>query len=147
MVVVSVVMSSLDSLLNAGAVAFTQDIVKPFVNLPNGTALRVGRLATVAIAWVAALGAVAVPDIVQGLLMCYAVWAPAILPALIIGLWVKRPDPLAGILSMGVGTIVAVGLQFVFVEDANARAIVPALAASLLAYALGCSITKLKGRA
>jgi SSS family solute:Na+ symporter len=146
-VLVSVVMSSLDSLLNAGAVAFTQDIIKPFVKLPNGTALRVGRVATVAIAGVAALGAVAVPDIVKGLLMCYAVWAPAILPALIIGLWVKRPDPLAGILSMGVGTIVAVRLQFVFVEDAEkAWAILPALAASLLAYVLGRSITKLKGR-
>jgi len=146
-VLVSVVMSSLDSLLNAGAVAFTQDIVKPFVKLPNGSALRVGRSATVAIAVVAALGAVAVPDIVEGLLMCYAVWAPAILPALIIGLWVKRPDPLAGILSMAVGTVVAVGLQFVFAEDqTKARVIVPALAASLLAYALGRSITKLKGR-
>jgi len=145
-VLISVVMSSMDSLLNAGAVAFTQDIVKPFVKLSNGSALRVGRCATVAIAVVAALGAVAVPDIVEGLLMCYAVWAPAILPALIIGLWVKRPDPLAGILSMAVGTVVAVGLQFVFVEDAKTQAILPALAASLLAYALGCSITKLKGR-
>jgi len=145
-VLVSVVMSSLDSLLNAGAVAFTQDIIRPFAKLPNGSALRIGRLATVAIALVAALGAVAVPGIVEGLLKCYVVWAPAILPALIIGLWVKRPDPLAGILSMATGTIVAVML-LVFVEDGAARAILPALAASLLAYALGCSITKLKGRA
>ena len=29
-VLISVVMSSLDSLLNAGAVAFTQDIIQPF---------------------------------------------------------------------------------------------------------------------
>ncbi|MHC4574488.1 MAG: sodium:solute symporter family protein [Planctomycetota bacterium] len=104
-VLVSVVMSSLDSLLNAGAVAFAEDVVKPFARLTDGAALNVGRSATIVIAAVAAAGAVAVPSIIDGLLICYTIWAPAILPALIIGLWVKRPRPLAGILSMGVGAV------------------------------------------
>ncbi|MHC4808392.1 MAG: sodium:solute symporter family protein, partial [Planctomycetota bacterium] len=82
-ILVSVVMSSLDSLLNAGAVAFAEDIVKPFVKLTDRSALNVGRWATVVIAAIAAAGAVFVPSIIAGLLICYTIWASAILPALI----------------------------------------------------------------
>lgn len=143
-VLISVIMSSLDSLLNAGAVVFTQDIVKPFKKLSDNTALNIGRSATIIIAFVAAVGAVRIKSIVSGLLVCYTIWAPAILPALIIGLWIKRPRPLAGILSMGIGTIVAVVFEFVYPSAINIPAIIPALAAGLLAYALGHWMEKTK---
>lgn len=143
-VLVSVVMSSLDSLLNAGAVAFTQDIVKPFIKLPNGTALNIGRSATIVIAITAAICALAVQDIINGLLTCYAIWSPAILPALIIGLWIKNPRPLAGILSMGVGSAVSIALWILLVfvlggevDVCLPRVIIPGLACSLMAYFLG----------
>lgn len=146
-VLISVVMSSLDSLLNAGAVAFTQDIAKPFVTLPDPDALNMGRAATIVIAAVAAAGAMAVPSIIGGLLSCYAIWAPAIPPTLIIGLWIKRPRPLAGILSMSVGTVAAImlwiilWLVFKFVRPCEIEipplVIIPALGAALAAYALG----------
>jgi len=143
-VLISIIMSSLDSLLNAGAVAFTQDIVKPHMNLQDKAALSVGRAATIVIALTAAAGAVAVDSIINGLLVCYAIWAPAILPALIIGLWIKRPQPLAGILSMSAGSFVAVTLWVTFnfilhgkTETEIARIIIPALAAAVLAYVAG----------
>lgn len=148
-VLISIIMSSLDSLLNAGAVAFTQDIVKPFAKLPDRAALNVGRCATIVIALTAAAGAVAVDSIISGLLICYTIWAPAILPALIIGLLVKRPRPLAGILSMGVGSVVAVTLWVMFkfilhwkTEAEISPIIIPALAAALLAYLVGHGLEK-----
>jgi len=141
---VSIVLSSLDSLLNAGAVVFTQDIVKPFARLSDRTALNIGRRATVVIAAIAAVGAVFVPSIISGLLICYTIWAPAILPALIIGLWLKHPRPLAGILSMGVGTLVAVMFQFFFSSATEIPAILAALGAALLAYLLGHWIDRIK---
>ena len=141
-VLISIIMSSLDSLLNAGAVAFTQDIVKPFAKVPDSTSLNIGRCATIVIAAIAAVGALAVPSIIDGLLICYTIWAPAILPVLIIGLWVKRPRPLAGILSMGIGTLVAIMFQFVFPSVTEVPAIIPALGAALLAYLLGHWIEK-----
>ncbi len=141
-VLISIIMSSLDSLLNAGAVAFTQDIVKPFAKVPDSTALNIGRCATIVIAAIAAVGALAVPSIIDGLLICYTIWAPAILPVLIIGLWVKRPRPLAGILSMGIGTFVAIMFQFIFPSATEVPAIIPALGAALLAYLLGHWIEK-----
>ena len=143
-VLVSIVMSSLDSLLNAGAVAFTQDIVKPFASVPDNKALIIGRSATILIAMIAAVGAVAVPSIISGLLICYSIWAPAILPALIIGLWIKRPRPLAGILSMGIGTLVAVFFQFIIPSATEVPAIIPALGAALLAYVVGHWIAKIR---
>ena len=146
-VLVSIVMSSLDSLLNAGAVAFAEDTVKPFVKLTDRTALNIGRCATLVIAAIAAAGALVVPSIIDGLLICYTIWAPAILPALIIGLWVKRPRPLAGILSMAVGTLVAIMFQFIFPSAIEAPAIIPALVSALLAYVLGHWLEKIKSGA
>jgi SSS family solute:Na+ symporter len=149
-VLVSVVMSSLDSLLNAGAVAFTQDIAKPLVKVPDRNALKTGRCATIVIAAIAAAGTPIVPSIIDGLLICYTIWASAILPALIIGLWIENPRPLAGILSMGVGTLVAmIAIVFLFVFPSAIKTsviIVPALGAALLAYALGHWIEKIKAQ-
>jgi SSS family solute:Na+ symporter len=133
---VSIVLSSLDSLLNAGAVVFTQDIIRQFADLPDRVALKAGRCSTILIAGVAAAAAMFVPSVIDGLLFCYSIWAPAILPALVIGLWMKRPRPWAGILSMIVGTVVALVFKAFFLKT-RVLAILPALACSLLAYAIG----------
>lgn len=141
MVLISIIMSSLDSLLNAGAVALTEDIVKPFVPVTDAKALYIGRCATVLIAAAAAAGALAVPSIIDGLLYCYSIWAPAVLPALMLGLWVKQPRPWAGILSMVTGMLTAVLSQLVihrcYPGVDNAVAILPALAGAFIAYAVG----------
>ena len=140
-VLISIIMSSLDSLLNAGAVALTEDMVKPFVPITDAKALYIGRCATVLIAAAAAAGALAVPSIIEGLLYCYSIWAPAVLPALMLGLWIKRPRPWAGILSMVTGMFTAVISQLVihsyYPGVDNAVAILPALAGALMAYAIG----------
>jgi len=143
-VLMSVIMSSLDSLLNAGAVAFAEDVVKPFVKLSDRTALNIGRWATVGVGVVAAIGATAVPGIIEGLLICYTIWAPAILPAAIIGLWLPHPRPLAGLLSMSVGALVAITFQFISPSAVSVPAIIPALGSAVLAYALGHWLARAK---
>ena len=137
---IAVIMSSLDSLLNAGAVVFTQDVVKPLAGISDKASLTCGRWATVAIAVLAGAAATAVPEIVTGLLVCYTIWAPAILPAAVFGLWLKKPRPLAGILSMVTGTTAAIVLQVVQYVWPGAMQVPPillALAAALAAYLLG----------
>ncbi|MBN1505548.1 MAG: sodium:solute symporter family protein [Sedimentisphaerales bacterium] len=134
---ISVILSSLDSLLNAGAVAFTEDVVRPIVAISDRASLACGRAATVGIAALAALAAVAVPSIINGLLICYTVWAPAILPAAVLGLWLKKPRPLAGILSMATGAAAALLLQLVWRDAVEIPAILVALAAALAAYLIG----------
>lgn len=144
---ISIVLSSLDSLLNAGAIVFTEDIIKPLTSLSDRTALLIGRRATVLIAAVAAVSAIWIQSIIDGLLICYGIWAPAILPALIIGLWVRRPRPLAGILSMGVGTITALLFGFVLPASKQIPGIIPALGAALAAYLIGHRFGKIKAGA
>lgn len=137
---ISIIMSSLDSLLNAGAVVFTQDIVKPLARISDKTSLTCGRLTTIAIAILAAAAAPVVPEIITGLLICYTIWAPAILPAAVFGLCAKKPRVLAGLLSMVTGATVAIGLQivdYVWPHVLGVPPILPALAASLAAYLLG----------
>jgi Na+/pantothenate symporter len=89
------------------------------------------------VAALAATVAMFVPSIIRGLLFCYSIWAPAILPALVLGLWLKQPRPWAGALSMIVGTLVAVAFKWPFFSQSGIPPILPALACSLLAYALG----------
>ena len=134
---ISVIMSSLDSLLNAGAVVFTQDVARPLMGLSDRMSLACGRLATVVLAILAAAAAVAVPEIVTGLLICYTIWAPAILPAAVFGLWLKKLRPLAGILSMVTGSAAALSLQFLRPNATEIPPILVALAISLAAYLLG----------
>jgi SSS family solute:Na+ symporter len=134
---VSIVLSSLNSLLNAGATVLTQDLIRQFTHLPDRVALRTGRGCTILIAGIAAAAAMFVPSVIEGLLFCYSIWAPAILPALILGLWLPRPRPWAGTLSMMVGTLVAVAFKFPFFDRTGIPPILPALACSLLAYAVG----------
>ena len=109
------------------------------------------RSSVIVIAIIAVACAPAVPSIIDGLLICYTIWASAILPSLIIGLWIKHPRPLAGILSMGVGTLVAmIAIMFFFIFPSIIDVpaiIIPALGSSLLAYALGHWIERSKSGA
>ena len=89
------------------------------------------------IATIAAGMALFVPSVIKGLLVCYNIWAPAILPALFLGLWIRHPRPLAGILSMTVGTVVAILLQLETFVKTEVGSILPALVCSLAAYAVG----------
>jgi SSS family solute:Na+ symporter len=146
---ISVIMSSLDSLMNAGAVVFTQDVVRPLARMSDQTSLTCGRLATVVIAVVAAAAATAVPEIITGLYICYTIWAPAILPAAVLGLLLKKPRALAGILSMITGATTAVGLQLiehVWPDALAVPAILLALVASLAAYLLGHILVSFRER-
>jgi len=144
---VSIVLSSLNALLNAGAVVLTQDLLRRFTHLPDRVALRAGRGCTILVAALAATVAMFVPSIIRGLLFCYSIWAPAILPALVLGLWLPRPRPWAGALSMIVGTLVAVAFKWPFFSQTGIPPILPALACSLAAYAVGHWAQGLYGRA
>jgi SSS family solute:Na+ symporter len=146
---IAVIMSSLDALMNAGAVVFTQDVVKPLARLSDQRSLTCGRVATVVIALVAAAAATAVPEIITGLFICYTIWAPTILPAAVLGLCLKKPRPLAGLLSIIGGATTAIPLQIIDHVQPGALGvppILPALAASLAAYFVGYILVRFRER-
>jgi len=100
--IVGILMSSQDSVLNAGAVAFTRDLA-PGGLLKKVGEMKVGQLATVAIAITGAISAGWLPEIIDALLLIYSIWAPTVLVPLVFGLFMEKPGRAAGWLSMIVG--------------------------------------------
>jgi SSS family solute:Na+ symporter len=109
-VLLAVIMSSLSSLLNAGATASVNDL---YAALSGANRSRIPRMvpqvATIII-FVAACGlATRFSSILDGLLLVYAVWAPTVVPAFLFGAFGLR-SPMFGIAGMGAGF--ATGLAF-----------------------------------
>jgi len=111
-----VIMSSLDSLLNSGGVAFSEDVVAiPFQkngnNLTDQTRLNYSRVGILAISIIGCIGALYVKGIVDGLLKCYAMWGPAIIPSLFYVLLAKRPSRFVAISSILTGILIPIAMQ------------------------------------
>lgn len=85
----SVIMSTADSYLNAASVAFVHDFIKPLANktLKNKTELLLTRLCTVIVGGLAILAAVAFENIVDIILEFLNVWGPVIVVPLYAGIF------------------------------------------------------------
>ena len=139
--VIAIVMSSQESVLNAGTVCLVRDIIGSGFALSDRASLLLSRVGTLLIAIIAALAARYSPSIIDGLLVCYSLWAPALLLPLLLGLYLKRTAPLAGVLSILCGAGTSIAWQMFLHEPAGIPAILVGLLASALAYGLGHLLT------
>jgi SSS family solute:Na+ symporter len=136
--VLAIVMSSQEAVLNAGSVSAVRDIIG--VVAPRQTkahSLMLARVFTFVFALVAIFAAQYAPSIIDGLLLLYSIWAPTILVPLLLGLYLRRTRPLAGVLSIVAGGGVSLLWQAVLGEPGGVPAILVGLAAALAAYAIG----------
>lgn len=97
---VAIVMSSQESVLNAGAVAFTRDITLRFRSLTDNQSVKFSRVYTLIVGIIATFAALYAPSIIDGLLILYSIWAPTILLPLVAGLFIKDTRNAAGWLSI-----------------------------------------------
>ncbi|GFO81893.1 MAG: sodium:solute symport protein [Methyloceanibacter sp.] len=137
--VIAIVMSSQESVLNSATVALTRDIVGTVFGpaLADRQALIASRVGTIVIAAIAACAALYAPSIIDGLLICYSIWAPGLLLPFLLGLYLKRTTPMAGWLSMITGSASSILWQTVLREPGGVPAIFVGLAAGAVAYAVG----------
>ncbi len=135
--VIGIVMSSQDSVLNAATVSFVRDIVGVRGGLSDKTSLMLSRVGTILIAAVATVVAGYSPSIIDGLLICYSIWAPGLLLPFLLGLYLKRTTPMAGWLSMIAGATTSILWQTVLKEPGGYPAILVGLVASAAAYLIG----------
>jgi len=98
----SIVMSSLDSLLQAGAVVASNDVFF-WKEEDSSKKLTISRLATVVLGILGAILALYIPDLISTLLILYAIWIPVMVIPFLYALFSKRATPSAGILSMILG--------------------------------------------
>jgi SSS family solute:Na+ symporter len=134
---IALIMSSQESVLNSAAVSFTSDVLAPLIKLSERMALIVAKSATLVLAALAAYAAQYSPSIIDGLLLLYAIWAPSILVPLVLGLFVQKTRPMAGVLSIVVGGGSSILWQQFAVSPNGPPAILVGLSLALGSYGLG----------
>jgi SSS family solute:Na+ symporter len=79
--IISIIMSSADSFLNAAAIAFSNDIIKPLRKTPlsHNAELGMARVVTLAVGILAVIFALSIDSILDILIYSYNFWAPTIL--------------------------------------------------------------------
>ena len=138
--IIAIVMSSQESVLNSATVALVRDIISINRPLDDRRALQLGRMGTLVIAAISVFVSVYSPSIIDGLLICYSIWAPSVLLPFLIALYRQRTVPMAGWLSMASGGITSILWQTLLKEPAGVPAILAGLAMSVLGYVVGHAI-------
>jgi SSS family solute:Na+ symporter len=141
--IAAIVMSSQESVLNAGAVAVTRDMIGTLRNLSDHGSLVLSRLLTLTLGLVSVFMALRAPSIIDGLLICYSLWAPSVLLPLVwgvMGLPTRRSTGLAAIVGGTVGSSLAL-LGHVAGGD-TPTALVIGLASAALAAGLAAVVTR-----
>lgn len=135
--VIAIVMSSQESVLNAATVSFVRDIIGVNKQPSDRASLILSRVGTLVIALIATIVAQYAPSIIDGLLICYSIWAPACLLPFLLGMYLKRTTPMAGWLSMVCGGATSIVWQTFLKEPGGVPAILVGLAASGIGYLIG----------
>jgi len=141
--VISIVMSSADSFLNAAAVAFTNDIVKPLSKNHNSSSeLLQVRLINVLTGIIAIVFAVKIKSILDILLYSYNFWSPIVLVPLamaILGFKTKTKHFIAGAAAGVVGVII---WNFILENPAGLDGLIIGLLCNLIVTLVYYNISK-----
>ncbi len=104
----SVIMSTADSYMNAGAVSFVHDSIRPLVHITEETELILSRVITFLIGVGAIFMALAFDNLLNIILYAQNFWGPTIAIPLIIGLLGYKAKPEAVYAAMTMGIVVYV---------------------------------------
>ncbi|MBM7071671.1 sodium:solute symporter family protein [Shewanella sp. 202IG2-18] len=108
---ISVIMSSASSFLNAGAIAFTHDVLPSIIEYDHFNKkrqLRIVRLVSVFLGIGAVIMAMSVQNILDILIYSYSVWAPVLLVQLVAAIYGKPVSVKGFFMCAGVGVIFTV---------------------------------------
>jgi solute:Na+ symporter, SSS family len=107
------IMSTGDSILNTSAVIFTRDIYNKFINqnADDKKLLKVSKLATIIVGIGGIIAAVTIPSVMDLMIYTYHLWAPSIIPVIVIAIvWGKalerKVSPYTGVPAALSGMIV-----------------------------------------
>ena len=138
----AIVMSTQESLLNAASVCMTRDLFPS--EWPEKRQLLIARIGTLLFAIAATWLGLKAPSIIDGLLVCYSIWAPTILPPLIWALAGFPTPHLAGTLSIIGGGLTSASVLIFHLASGNpAIAILAGLSASLICGVVGAAFQRI----
>lgn len=136
----SIILSSAAGFLNAAAISFVNDLVKPFVK--DETAinfLKLARISTFLVGIIALVFALLIHDVLDVLLMAYNFWSPFILVPLVAAIFNIKAPSQAFFVSAFFGVIGTVIWKHFF----SAMIPVPPLLSGLLCSLLGFTLAKM----
>lgn len=136
MLLLAAIMSSADSYLNTGAVAFVNDLFVPFFQkkITGTMELRLARIITVVLGIIAIVFAVNTTDIFQTLLSVFKFWGPTVLIPLlfmIYGYTVSKANFFIGVILASLTVIL---WDATLGERLNIEGLIPGLSVHLMFY-------------
>jgi len=133
---ISIVMSSADSFLNASSVALVQDVIKPLRRreLSERQALFIARLTNLLTGGLALLFALMIPNVLDILIAAYDYWAPTVLVPLVAVLLGRRVAPAGFYAAVTVGAVTTLVWNYGFGNPWGIQGFVIGTALSLTAF-------------
>lgn len=140
--VLSIVMSSADSFLNASSVALVQDVTRPLRRTPldERQALKIARLGNLVTGVLALSFALLIPNVLDILVAAYDYWAPSVLVPLIAVLMGWRTTPAAFYAAVPAGVAGTVLWQYALHSPGQIQGFV---VGTLLNFAVFTLVTRL----
>ena len=139
----AIVMSTQESLLNAASVCMTRDLLPS--SWPDHKQLSAARFSTILFALTAAWLGLRAPGIIDGLLICYSIWAPTVLSPLVWALIGLPTSRLGGTLSIMGGGFASGSVLILHISSGGpAVAILVGLFASGIGGLIGAVIDKVR---
>jgi len=139
--VASVIMSTQDAYLNAAAVSFYRDLVRPFQEVGSDEKpLLLTRVVTVVVGILGVLFAMFIPGLIDGILACYTLWAPTVILPLAVALISRTRHRTAGIAAILAGGLVTAGWEWILKIPFGLPSLVPGIAANLIVFAIVASL-------
>lgn len=142
--VISIIMSSADSFLNAATVAFVNDVLKPsgLFHLNQTQELRVARYFTLGLGALAIVFAVSIEGILDILIFAYNFWAPVILVPLVFAILGAQTRTLQFFVSGSAGVLTVIVWNYLLMQPAQIDGLVMGVIANLACFLLIGSFSK-----
>lgn len=141
--IISIIMSTQDSFLNAAAVSFTRDLWITF-RKRNGDVekhqVMISKIITLAVAILGIIFAISIPGLIEGILIVYTLWAPTVIIPLIGGLLFKIKHPYAGTAAIVAGGVTAALWEWIFSVPFGVPSLIPGISANLITYIVALKI-------
>lgn len=143
--ILGIIMSSQDSVINAGATTAVRDIVY-FFRLDKTKELVCSKIITILMAVCAGILALYLPSIIDSVLITYTVWAPTVAIPLVIALFLNKKSPRAGLFSICGGALGTVLWGIVLKQPLGIPPVIAGLTCCFSGLGIGLFFDREKGR-
>lgn len=137
--IVAIVMSTQDSFLNSASVALTRDVLTPLGVLKHGddaNQLTWSRVAATFVGTLGVLFALVIPNLVDGLLAVYTLWAPTVVIPLLVALITGWKHPTAAVWAIIAGGATAALWEWGLETPWDVPSLIPGILANVGALAI-----------